>query len=177
VYRPAHHKLAHRGKTRSVAVGPKAQQILARFLPADPADYFFSPRRAVAALHAARTANRKTPKYPSHMARNAAKRGKGRPHSNCYTADSYGRAVGRGVERCNADRARHNVPEGAHGPNLPRIPHWHPNQLRHAHATEVRKRYGLEAAGASLGHSKMSATEVYAERDMGLATRVALELG
>ncbi|WP_088256085.1 site-specific integrase [Fimbriiglobus ruber] len=57
VYRPAHHKTAHRGKRRSVAIGPKGQAVLFAFLAgrmpapegirpvdlADPAD------RAVAA--------------------------------------------------------------------------------------------------------------------------------
>lgn len=55
------------------------------------------------------------------------------------------------------------------------VPEWHANQLRHLHATEVRKRFGLEAAQVSLGHAKASTTEIYAERDMGLAERVARE--
>jgi site-specific recombinase XerC len=54
---------------------------------------------------------------------------------------------------------------------------WSPNQLRHSHATKVRKEFGLEAAGASLGHSKMSATEIYAERDSQLALNVAAKIG
>lgn len=74
VFRPPQHKTRHRGKERAVAIGPKAQQVLAAFVPADPTDYYFSPRRAVADGHSRRTAVRKTPKFPSHMARNAAKR-------------------------------------------------------------------------------------------------------
>jgi integrase len=57
------------------------------------------------------------------------------------------------------------------------VPHWHPNQLRHLFATEVRRRYGLEAAQVALGHAKADVTQVYAERDLGLATRLALEMG
>jgi integrase len=57
------------------------------------------------------------------------------------------------------------------------IPHWHPNQLRHTHATEVRRRYGLEAAQATLGHSRADVTQVYAERDLALAAKVASEIG
>jgi integrase len=57
------------------------------------------------------------------------------------------------------------------------VPHWHPNQLRHSHATMVRRQFGLEAAGAALGHSRMSVTEVYAERDADLARRVAAAIG
>ena len=44
------------------------------------------------------------------------------------------------------------------------LPHWHPHQLRHTHATEVRRRFGLEAAQVGVGHSQARVTEVYAER-------------
>ena len=55
--------------------------------------------------------------------------------------------------------------------------HWHPNQLRHNHATEVRQRFGLEAAQVSLGHATADVTQVYAERDLTLAVKVASEIG
>ena len=54
---------------------------------------------------------------------------------------------------------------------------WHPNQLRHTYATEVRERFGLEAAQVTLGHSKADVTQVYAERDGQLANRVAEQIG
>ena len=38
------------------------------------------------------------------------------------------------------------------------IPDWHPNQLRHTRATEVRKQFGLEAAQVVLGHAKADVT-------------------
>jgi hypothetical protein len=49
--------------------------------------------------------------------------------------------------------------------------------LRHNFATKVRQRHDLEHAGAALGHTKMSATEVYARRDAALAERIAAEMG
>jgi integrase len=57
------------------------------------------------------------------------------------------------------------------------VRHWHPNQLRHLHATEVRRRYGLEGAQVALGHAKADVTQVYAERDLALAERIAREVG
>jgi integrase len=57
------------------------------------------------------------------------------------------------------------------------VPPWNPNQLRHTLATEVRKRFGVEAAQVLLGHSRADVTQVYAERDLGLAERIALEIG
>ena len=55
--------------------------------------------------------------------------------------------------------------------------HWHPNQLRHSLGTEVRQRFGLEAAQVVLGHSKADVTQVYAERDQRLAVQVARQVG
>lgn len=57
------------------------------------------------------------------------------------------------------------------------VPHWHPNQLRHTFATEVRRAYGVEAAQVLLGHARVDVTQVYAERDFALAARVAAEIG
>lgn len=49
--------------------------------------------------------------------------------------------------------------------------------LRHAAATEIRRRFGLEAAQVSLGHAKADITQVYAERDIELARKVAMAVG
>ncbi len=57
------------------------------------------------------------------------------------------------------------------------IPHWSPNQLRHTAATEIRKRYGLEAARTILGHSSADVTQIYAERDDEMSRKVMAECG
>jgi site-specific recombinase XerD len=57
------------------------------------------------------------------------------------------------------------------------VPHWAPNQLRHARATELRKTYGLDAAGAVLGHAKLETTQIYAEKNAELAAKVAKATG
>lgn len=180
IFRPRQHKTAWRDSVRVVMVGPRAQEILRQFWPADPSDYFFSPRRSVEAFHAARNAARKTPGYPSHLARNAKKRKTTStrqlaPGSH-YTTQRLGKAIEQAIERANAEAAR-NVQNGHHGPALPRIPHWSPNQLRHAYATEIRKRFGLEAAQVLLGHARADVTQVYAERNAELGERVAAEVG
>jgi len=54
---------------------------------------------------------------------------------------------------------------------------WHANQLRHTFGTETRRRFGLEAAQVTLGHAAADVTQVYAERDLSLAERVAAEVG
>lgn len=57
------------------------------------------------------------------------------------------------------------------------MPHWHPNQLRHAHATAVRRQCGLEGAQVALGHERADVTQVYAERNSSLAIEIAAEIG
>ncbi len=194
LYKPAQHKTAWRGKSRVIAIGPRAQVLLREFFTAGLEDYLFSPRAAVAEFHAGRSANRKTPKYASHMKRNAMVRKKApnRAPTDVYDVTSYGHAIKRACAKAfplPGDLAQHAGESHAawwnrltpkqqlevkahHKANA-----WHPNQLRHSHATKVRKAFGLEHAGAALGHAKMSATEVYAERDAGLALEVAAKLG
>lgn len=54
---------------------------------------------------------------------------------------------------------------------------WRPNQLRHSLGTEVRKRHGLEAVQAVLGHADMKTSEIYAERMNFLATKAIMDVG
>jgi integrase len=54
---------------------------------------------------------------------------------------------------------------------------WHPNQLRHAAATEFRKEHGLEAAQILLGHSKADTTQIYAEVNIDRGREIALKIG
>lgn len=41
----------------------------------------------------------------------------------------------------------------------------------------MRRQYGLEGAQVSLGHKRADVTQVYAERDMAEAARIAKEMG
>ncbi len=55
--------------------------------------------------------------------------------------------------------------------------HWHPHQLRHNFATDIRKVHGLEIAQILLGHAKADVTQIYAERDLHRAVDVARRIG
>ncbi|MBY0512608.1 MAG: site-specific integrase [Gemmataceae bacterium] len=198
LYRPVKHKTDHLGHTRTIAVGPRAQALLREFFTPDMADHLFSPRRAVVEQLAARAADRKTPRYPSHERHNAARRvaragrPRGRTPADHYTRLSYEKAIARACDRAFPPpgelaqregeskakwRARLTAEQRADLKRWQKAHRWAPNQLRHAHGTRVRKAFGIEAAGAMLGHQKMSATEVYAERDAALAQEVAAKLG
>jgi integrase len=174
LYRPVQHKNQWRGKPRTIAIGPRAQELLLEFFTPSLDDYLFSPARAVAELRAERAAKRKTPRYPSHVRRNVARRVRHpkRSPAGRYTTRSYSYAVARAVQKAN--RARKADVAGA---DFALVPHWHPNQLRHTFATRVRKGYGLEAAQVLLGHSKADVTQVYAERNEALAADIAVKIG
>lgn len=194
LYRPAYHKTAWKGKTRTIAIGPRAQVLLREFYSPDASEYLFSPARAVEEFRAQRAADRKTPNYPSHMKRNEAKRVKNprrRPAAR-YTRRSYLTAVTRGCDRAfppvgelarpggeSVARwwARLTAEQRAEVKAWQKKHHWHPNQIRHTFGTRVRKQHGLEAAQVLLGHARADVTQVYAERNAELATAVAAKIG
>jgi integrase len=185
-YRPASHKTEHHGRERIVFVGPKAQAILLPYLlrPADA--WCFSPAESEATRHEKMRARRKTRVQPSQQKRRKA-RSKRAP-STRYDANAFRRAIAKAIAKANRaiekqidkpGRQLHLWGSRVEGegtePNL--IPEWHPNQLRHSTATEIRRRFGLEAAQTVLGHAKADVTEVYAERDRALAADVMSKMG
>jgi len=174
-YRPARHKNSYRGLPRVIFFGPQAQAVLKPFLKLELNATVFSPADAQRERYAALRANRKTPVQPSQRCRK-----KRRPQvcpGESYTAHAYSGAVARAVKRCNAARRARAAKERRELRPDELVPHWHPNQLRHAAGTRVRKELGLETSGAVLGHTRMSATEVYAARDEGIARQAAARLG
>lgn len=194
LFRPPHHKNSWRGKSRTIALGPKAQELIRACFTPDLGDYLFSPARAVEEFHAERGANRKTPRYTSHMTRNANKRNASpeRAPADKYNPDSYGKCVDRGCDRAFPPPAplarREDETKAGWWKRLTeeqkrqvqawqKARRWQPNRLRHTHATEVRKRFGLEAAQVALGHARDDITRLYAERDGQLAEQVASEIG
>jgi integrase len=194
LFRPRHHKNAHRGKARVIAIGPKAQEMLSKYFTDDPADYLFNPRRVVVATIAARSAARVTPRYPSHMKRNHAKRvvNPQRPPNERYTTASYGRCIARACERLFPPpehlRCRKGEPRAKWKKRLTpeqraellawnSAHRWKPNQIRHAFGTRVRNLAGLEAAQVTLGHARADTTQIYAARNERLASEVAAQFG
>ncbi|HEV7280668.1 MAG TPA: site-specific integrase [Pirellulaceae bacterium] len=165
VYRPPRHKNEWRGRDRVVPLGPKAQRILRLFLVRGPLDALFSPREAEEERHAKRRRERRTPMTPSQAARDR-KATRRRPPRQAYDVDSYRRAIAYAIAKANRSR-----------PEADRIENWSPLQLRHWSATNVRRKFGLEAAQLVLGHARADVTQVYAERNLELAMRIAKQQG
>jgi integrase len=77
---------------------------------------------------------------------------------------------GRSVAALNAERLRQD-------PTAAKVEDLSPNQLRHTAATEIREKFGLEAAQVVLGHASADITQVYAERNQKLAAEVIKQIG
>lgn len=155
-YRPADHKNAWRGQDRVIALGPQAQAVLKGFLGNGRQEYLFRPRDAVVELHARRARQRAAKPTPAELVRPSEAPGRGR--SPRYDRRTYRQAIVRACRKAG-------------------VPPWTPLQLRHAAATTIRARFGLEAAQTVLGHVKADTTQIYAERDLARARAVMAEIG
>jgi integrase len=144
IYRPVEHKGTHRGQSLMKAIPIAAQAFLVSLLRSDPDEPLFSP------LDTKR-----------HFG-NAGKRAK----RGFYSTGSYGKSVFYGIAQANKAAIVEAAEQGRE-PSV--VPHWQPNQLRHAIATDLRASIGIEAAQAYLGHLKPDTTLIYAAQ-----TEVAL---
>ncbi len=158
VYRPAAHKNRWRGHERRIYLGPKAQHIVRRFLKPSFESPLFSPADAVAAKINERSRSRVTPlAYGNRPGTNRKVTPKRKPGDG-YDVAAYRRAISRGCKKAD-------------------VPHWHPHQLRHNHATTLRRQYGIEVARILLGHKTAAVTEIYAEADQQKAVEIAAKIG
>ena len=174
IYEPIDHKGRWRGHRKQVPLGPDAQRIVEPFLARDPQAFLFSPQEADVWRLEHRPPyhgrQRKTKVYPCELKRRQKlketrrkQRKPKRPKRERYDTNSYRRAIEYGLKW--AKKAGFGVP------------HWHPHQLRHNRGTEVRRKYGIEAAQVALGHARANVTEVYAERNLEQARQIAREMG
>lgn len=169
VYTPRRHKTHYRGHKRIIFIGPHGQDVLRPYLLREKESFCFSPadgeRKRRAELHAQRATPLSCGNRPGTNRKRCPKKQPGER----YTSRSYHAAVRQAVIKTN------KVREGQGGED--RIPGWHPNQLRHSAATEIRKHFGLEAVQAVLGHKSMVVSEVYAEKNLALAAEVMRKIG
>ncbi|QDU23618.1 tyrosine-type recombinase/integrase [Urbifossiella limnaea] len=103
-------------------------------------------------------AARKSKVQPSQVDRSKPDAETVRKTGTEFTHDSYAAFVHRACERAG-------------------VPPWSPGQLRHSFATEVRSRFGLEAAQVLLGHKRADVTQVYAETALANAVEAAKAMG
>jgi len=164
IYKPSQHKTLHHGHERGIAIGPRGQAIVKRHLNVNTEAPLFSPKAMLEERAATMRAARKTKVQPSQA--NRRKRHPKKKPSDRYTTLSYGRAISGAIKRHNDGR-----------PDAEQIPHWHPNQLRHLRALELKRQFGLDVARAVLGHRQPCITEHYAGVDQATAAEVMGKIG
>jgi integrase len=195
-YRPQRHKTMHHGHSREVWIGPRAQEILRPWLHINLTEYLFSPRHACTEQFAACPTHRRQPTQRPRSKRRLGER---------YSVTGYYQAVTAACDAADAEARGFRPPfacphcgkawaswhglqvhaRKVHGVAVPRpelpgeriVPRWHPHQLRHNAATEIRKTFNLEAAKCVLGQTTLSATQIYAEVDQNVARDVARQIG
>ena len=149
LYRPLRHKMQHKRQSLVKAVPVAAQRLLTPLLREGRDELIFSP---VDASEFWRSQERKPRTVPK--VRECAR--------GPYATSAYGRAVVYGIARANKSGKT--------------VPHWTPNQLRHAIASQLRGTSGIEAAQVFLGHAKPDATLIYAEQSEARLIEIARAL-
>lgn len=148
LYRPADHKNAYRGQSLVKAISSDAQEILKPFLR----DGLSEP------LFATFDSN----EYWRSLERRGPSKAKTPPKRECYTTSGYGRSIVYAIARAKKTGVT--------------IPHWSPNQLRHAIATYLREEGSAEDAQLLLGHADLDTTLIYAKRSEKRLKQIARKL-
>lgn len=185
-FMPASHKTEHHGRERRIYIGPQAQAILCPYLLRGETYNCFQPCESESERNKLRREQRQSPLTPSQK-RRKAKRKPERTAGDCYTADSYRRAITRAcdlLDRAAKQAANDQAEAVGESPPYSMVkgekrlfPEWSPNQLRHSAATLLRDKFGIEAAQLVLGHSDPRITLVYAERNFAAAAKIMGEVG
>jgi len=163
-YAPCDHKTKKQGKKLVKVIPLEAQEILRPFLDAkrdSPKAFMFSPRDVIKMHREKLRDNRQSKPTPSQIkrAKDAKKRKPKHPFGERYTTGSYRTAV----QRAQARARKAGVD----------IPHWFPHQIRHESVSEIKAKFGMEAARDMAGHSNSKITKGYAHEKLERMAEVA----
>ncbi|MBM4005356.1 MAG: site-specific integrase [Planctomycetes bacterium] len=189
-FTPQEHKTEHHERKRIVCIGPRAQMILKPYLLRADETCCFVPSESAEKQRRRRTMNRTTPLSCGNLPGDRSTKRRRSPPGDCYSTDTYRRAITRGCELAFGMPAElRKIPAKGRAPEQERrrlqslanewraANCWHPHQLRHTAATEVRRTFGLEHAQMVLGHSRADVTQTYTARNLELAETVAAQMG
>jgi len=192
LYRPDTHKTEHHERDRIIPIGPKGQDILRPYLLREKESHSFRPVDSEKKRRAEQHANRTTPLSYGNRPGTNWKRKPKRTAGEQYTTESYRRAIHRACDLsfpapeplCRRDdesvrnwQERLTDTQRAELEQCQSDHRWSPNRLRHSAGTEIRKKFGLEAAQVILGHASADVTQIYAERDLQKAVDIMREVG
>jgi len=202
VYKLKEHKTAHFGHLRQIPLNIQAQAVIMEFLTDRPLEAFlFSPAEAEAERLVTLHKRRSTPLRCGNRPGTNKRLNPLHTPGDHYDVSSYRRAITRACDQAfplpkNLARIRIDG-RGSHTRwetksewkdrlgesawlNLVewRGEHrWHPHQIRHTVAVEIRAKLGIEAARMALGHRSMAVTEVYAEATLERVKEITAQIG
>lgn len=160
-YTPVTHKTQHHGKTRVIYIGPKGQQVLARYFGRGRVDLpVFSPKLSEVerreAMHAARTTRLSCGNRPGTHRKASPERTPG----TAWNGSSFGHAIEAAQTRAGIETK------------------WCAYQIRHLSLTAFRAAGSLDATAVLAGHSSTKITdEIYAQRDEAKALELVARVG
>jgi integrase len=172
---PEFNKTDHAGQERTVMLGPRGMAILRPWLPGDPAEFVWSPRRLEARRNAQRSLDRQTPRWPSH---DPARRREGKRRTvlnDRYSIDSYRRAIERACDR--ACPPPDELTDDSAIAAWRKAHRWHPHQLRHNASSYIARHEAIEVARLVLGHADIKTTIGYTEAGEDRQIEAALRHG
>lgn len=194
-YKPEEHKNAYREHERVIYFGPQAQEVIRPFLHDRATSAFlFSPAESDAERRLRLHAQRTTPAGQGNEPGTNRRENPRRKPGDRFTTNTYHRAIQyacdrtfpppphlakRDGETVDAWRERLQA-EDLWGELVAwrKAHRFHPHQLRHNAATELRKAFGLEAAQLTLGHASAQITDaIYAERDRAKVIEIMRKIG
>ncbi len=158
LYRPKHHKTAHKGIERTILIGPEVQSVLTDLR--HDGEYIFSPTVGLKESETYSALRKIGPRYTNasliSAIRKACERAFDCPKELKITSlkPKHGESAKAFAERKKraAEWRDRNV--------------WSPNQLRHTFATTSRSAGNLDVVQMALGHTTRTMTEHYAKPDL-----------
>lgn len=152
LYVPSKHKNQNKDKERIIPIVGDARLALEDYVNRAATSYCFSPKESVAWHTTQKRSNRKTKVQPSQLCRRKPQ--PERPPGECYSKDSYRRALQRAAKEAG-------------------VPQWTPYEIRHLVGTMVAEALQLENAKALLGHSDLTTTQRYSQATVRQAIAAA----
>ena len=165
-YRPEHHKTEHRGNQRLIPLGKRAQKILRKHLDdREPGEYVFTPKRAMLSKWKDLRESRKSKLTPSQDKRDKTRTAaeKTKRFSDRITPYTLSKIVKAACQRA-IEAGKLSQP-------------WTPYELRHTAITEVREKFGAEAAQHFAGHSNLDTQKYYDHSANVTAKGIAKKIG
>ncbi len=168
IFQPPWHKTRKKKKHLAYVLGPKAQAVLAPWLTLlkSPTENVFQPRRTPF-FHGPGPGLSYDEKCYYNTIRNACDRAFPPPAP----------LARREGETWKQWRSRLTAAQREEWKAWRREHRFAPNRIRHSYVTRADSLYGIEDASKAIGHSQISTSAIYIERNLEVAARIAREIG